>query len=301
MRNQISYRIVNLIVSLFVATIDSLRSLIDRLTGRPRRKTCVVFLYHSVHREQRARFARQLDVILRHARPVSADIDVLPDENRRYAAITFDDGVENVFENAVPELRKRNIPASIFVVSDMLGGSPRWEFRGANSTLQETAMSEEHLKELPPNLVTIGSHTATHPFLPSLDAAQLREEVHGSRVKLEKILGREVKLFSSPYGEFDEKVIAACREAGYERTFTSLPYLAFAAPHEFVTGRVGAAPTDWPLEFRLKLAGAYRWVPHAYKLKRRLFSVNAERAVTARESEESKKLAASSQSGIGVR
>ena len=102
MRNQISYRIVNLIVSLFVATIDSLRSLFARLTGRPRRKTCVVFLYHSVHREQRARFAHQLDVILRHAQPVSADIAVLPDENRRYAAITFDDGVENVSRMPCP-------------------------------------------------------------------------------------------------------------------------------------------------------------------------------------------------------
>jgi hypothetical protein len=86
------------------------------------------------------------------------------------------------------------------------------------------------------------------------------------------MLNRDVKLFSSPYGEFNDRVIEGCREAGYLRVFTTVPYLAFSESQEFVTGRVGAAPTDWPIEFRLKLAGAYRWVPYAYALKRRIFS-----------------------------
>ncbi len=298
MRNRISNRIINLVISLLVAAMDFVRNLFAGLIGRPPRKTCVVFVYHSVPAAQRIRFARQMDVLIRHVQPVPADIAALPIGNKNYAAVTFDDGIENVIENALPELRKRNIPVTIFVVSEMLGGNPRWEYRGANSTLQEKAMSETQLKELPSDLVTIGSHTATHPFLPAMDDAHLRQELQGSRLKLEQMLGREVKLFSSPYGEFNDKVIAACQEGGYDRMFTALPFLAFSTPQEFVTGRVGAAPTDWPIEFRLKLAGAYRWVPYAFTLKRRLFSRSAKHAAETRESEESAKTAVSSRPGI---
>ncbi len=37
-------------------------------------------------------------------------------------------------------------------------------------------------------------------------------------------------------------------------------------------GRVRVDPTDWPLEFHLKLMGAYRWLPMAIALKRRLLA-----------------------------
>jgi len=35
-------------------------------------------------------------------------------------------------------------------------------------------------------------------------------------------------------------------------------------------GRVRVDPTDSPIEFRLKLLGAYRWLPLAFSWKRRL-------------------------------
>ena len=134
-------------------------------------------------------------------------------------------------------------------------------------------MTEDQLRLLPSEYVEIGYHTMTHPVLPAINERRLAEELMGSRAKLEAMLKREVKLFSFPYGAFDERVVDRCREARYERVFTALPILAFAKPLEFVTGRVGATPSDWPIEFRLKLAGAYRWLPYAFALKRRLLSI----------------------------
>jgi hypothetical protein len=84
-------------------------------------------------------------------------------------------------------------------------------------------------------------------------------------------LERPISLFSFPYGECSEDLIEQCRSAGYERVFTNLPVLAFSQASEFVTGRVDVQPTDWPIEFRLKIAGAYRWLPYAFDLKRTLF------------------------------
>jgi hypothetical protein len=44
----------------------------------------------------------------------------------------------------------------------------------------------------------------------------------------------------------------------------------YRCPGEFVLGRISVEPTDWALEFRLKLLGAYRWLPQAIALKRKL-------------------------------
>ena len=84
------------------------------------------------------------------------------------------------------------------------------------------------------------------------------------------MLGREFDLFAFPYGGFNQDLIKICREAGYKRIFTTLPYPAELGPGEFVSGRVSVEPTDWPIEFSLKLDGAYRWLPIAFAAKRKL-------------------------------
>ena len=272
-------RIINLTISLFVGVCDWLGDQLSRAVGRKKRKRSIVLAYHSVTDEQRPKFASQMDVLIRNAEPVRADIDACPVQGERYAAVTFDDGFQNIVDNALPELKKRGIPSTLFVVTESLGGNRGWEHLGGDDTRQEKVMSVEQLRGLSPDHVTIGSHTMTHPLLPSIDKSRLQQELAGSRMKLMQILNREVNLLSFPYGGFNDTVVEGCREAGYERVFTALPVFAFSQPAEFVTGRVGTAPTDWPIEFRLKLAGAFRWLPCAYSLKRRIVSVLRGRAV----------------------
>ena len=69
----------------------------------------------------------------------------------------------------------------------------------------------DELRALDPRLVTIGSHTLTHPILPHLDAHEVEAEVAGSRRLLEERLDREVELFAYPNGDTDEKVHACVR------------------------------------------------------------------------------------------
>jgi peptidoglycan/xylan/chitin deacetylase (PgdA/CDA1 family) len=81
-----------------------------------------------------------------------------------------------------------------------------------------------------------------------------------SKAQLEAILGCKVGLFSFPHGECDAQTIALARAAGYDRVFTINPSNAFTSADNFVQGRVLVDPADWPLEYRLKLLGAYRWL-----------------------------------------
>jgi len=205
-----------------------------------------------------------MDMLLRLAKAIPAGGKVPLSAGQRYVAVTFDDAFHSVLQNAVPELVIKKIPATIFVISGIIGRSPGWE------GYLERTMTLRELRELPADLITIGSHTITHPALPSISEARARAELIESRAKLEELLDRRIELFSFPYGAFEERIIGWCKEAGYERVFTTLPSWAFNDEKEFATGRVSAEPTDWSIEFYLKLYGAYRWLPWAFSMLRTL-------------------------------
>ncbi len=255
-------RFVKCGISLVVFVATMIGRFLARLVGVTPAGSCVVLYYHSVPESQLEKFARQLDALMRNATPIAVDKSVVVAKGARLAAVTFDDGFENFFQHAMPELEKRRIPVAMFVIADALGKA----FGPLGRA--EQVMSLAQLRALPVDLVTIGSHTSTHPFLPSTKEEDMLRELAGSRAKLEKLLGRKIELFSFPFGGFSERLIELCRAAGYRRVFTTLPAYGFAASNEFAVGRVRVDPTDWPLEFHLKVAGAYRWLPYAFRLKR---------------------------------
>ena len=102
----------------------------------------------------------------------------------------------------------------------------------------------------------------------SLSEEAATAELRKSRIDLEAILGRPVALFAFPYGRHNESLVRWCKEAGYQRVFTIQPKLAFSEAGEFVTGSCAVSPTDWPLEFKLKLLGAYQWLYQLQKGRR---------------------------------
>jgi len=211
-----------------------------------------------------------MDTLMLHANPIAGDYKQPLRPGQHYVVVTFDDGFLSTIENAVPELVQRRIPATFFVIAGLLGTVPGWTEYGQDSVGEEIVATAERLRQLPCDLITIGSHTMTHPLLTSLPEGEAKVELSASRAELEKLLNRDVKLFSFPYGALNERLIELCREIGYERVFTILPILAFTDPEEFVTGRIAVNPTDWELEFRLKILGAYRWLPRVFAWKRKL-------------------------------
>ena len=251
-------------ISLAVFAASVLARLLIRLSGKQPNGSCVVLYYHSVPPAQRSQFAHQLDVLMRHAKIVDVNGTVTLAPSVKHVGVTFDDAFENFVQCALPELEKRHIPATVFAISGEFGKN------FGPSGHPEKIMSVEQMRRLPQNLVTIGSHTVSHPLLPSVSDQRAHEELNQSRQQLESILCRQIRLFSFPFGGFNSKLIDFCRDTGYERVFTTLPTFAFVRPDEFVVGRIRVDPTDWPLEFRLKLAGAYRWLPWAFVIKRKL-------------------------------
>jgi peptidoglycan/xylan/chitin deacetylase (PgdA/CDA1 family) len=257
-------RIAKCGISLASFVILAASKVVRTLTGVSPRGKCMVLYYHSIPREQRGQFAKQLDVILRLCKVVDATKAHDLPAGSEYAAITFDDAFENYVEEALPELKKRTMPSTMFVISDALGKG----FGPVGHA--EKVMSADQLRALPEDLVSIGSHTVSHPFMPEIASEVARGELVNSKLALERILGRGIATFSFPFGGFSSELVEICREAGYRRVFTTLPEFFTGGPDEFAVGRIRVDPTDWPIEFRLKLAGAYNWLPAAFALKRKL-------------------------------
>ena len=69
----------------------------------------------------------------------------------------------------------------------------------------------DELRLLDPSIVTVGSHSMTHPILPSMTAGEIEAELGPSRRMIEAKLGRPVEFFSYPNGDFDERTLAAVR------------------------------------------------------------------------------------------
>ena len=143
---------------------------------------CVILYYHAVTEKQCKSFAHQMDQLLRWAKPVAVDrINILPDSNH-CAGITFDDGFVSIQKNALPELKKRNIPATLFIPANCLGQRPPWISNAENSDGGEFIMTADQLRTFKEDLLfSIGSHGLSHRNLILLADAEAKKEITESR------------------------------------------------------------------------------------------------------------------------
>jgi peptidoglycan/xylan/chitin deacetylase (PgdA/CDA1 family) len=121
--------------------------------------------------------------------------------------ITFDDGNASDLEHGLPELRRRGLTATFFVVAARLG-TPGF-------------LDGDGVRELAAAGMGIGSHGMRHRPWRGLDDAELREELHDARHVLEEVVGGPVAEAACPFGSYDRRVLEALRGYGYEGVYTS--------------------------------------------------------------------------------
>jgi peptidoglycan/xylan/chitin deacetylase (PgdA/CDA1 family) len=262
----VAKRLITLVISLAYAAVREIgRTTLPRVLGRPLSSRLIVLTYHAVPEADAARFESQMRRLKALATPVFAD-DALYGHGAR-AAVTFDDGFQSVFEQALPIMARLGIPATLFVPSGYLDAAPGWippAWRQAGSS--GVVASASTLAAADRSLVRIGSHTVTHPYLATLRGPALHTELALSKQALENVTGAPVTLLSFPYGSYDAGALAAARAAGYARMFANVPVRG--GRDGSLAGRVSTSPRDWRLEFQLKVRGAYDWMALAVPAKR---------------------------------
>ncbi len=251
-------RMLRLVISSCLYLLDRVGDLLRAAVGVPSPGRWVVLYYHNVSAAQAVAFASQMNAALRCAVSVSPAARTSP-KGKRCFSVTFDDALADIQHTALPLLKERNIPAAVFVPTGFAGREAGWQMAQGCGERGRRVMSFVELARLDARLVALGSHTVTHCRLSELSQAELERELRDSRRVLERETGRAVELLSFPHGDYDDRVLAAVLEAGYSRAFTISPGCAVPEGEAFLVGRVKADPGDWPIEFFLKIRGAYRW------------------------------------------
>ena len=180
--------------------------------------------YHRVPAHLQDRFADQVRFFRRHGDVVDADAAAerlaagWPSRDRAFL-LTFDDGYADTADVAMPVLRAEGVPATVFLVADWIDGPPA-------SPRARSHMTRTDIRAWLDAGLQVGSHTATHRNLGSLDEAAVGEELARSRRVLSDLVGRPVDHFACPWGvagrDFDPvRTPALARECGYRSFFTT--------------------------------------------------------------------------------
>ncbi|MDX1577175.1 MAG: polysaccharide deacetylase family protein [Gemmatimonadota bacterium] len=169
-----------------------------------------ILTYHSIDPSgsaistDTATFRRQIEWLAGSDVPVvSVDALLAMEDVEEGVALTFDDAFENFGSVAWPLLRDRGLPATVFVVSDHVGGSNDWGGREEPGIPTLPLLGWDDLGRLAEQGVTVGSHTRTHPRLAGLEPDRLQDEVEGSAAAIERELGKRPNGFAYPYGSVD--------------------------------------------------------------------------------------------------
>ncbi|MEA2419735.1 MAG: hypothetical protein QOE60_1941 [Thermoleophilaceae bacterium] len=208
-------------------------------------------------------FERQLHLLSRAGYRGATFEDAMRSRSGRTVAITFDDAYLSVLELGKPLLDAAGFPATVYAPTDYLDTPERplsWDgieqWHGGEHERELLPMSWDQLGGLAEGGWEIGSHTRTHPHLTEVDDETLRAELEESRATLEQRLGRPCRTLAYPYGDYDERVVAAAAAAGYAAAGT-LP-ARLHAEQPLAWPRIGIYHGDDERRFRLKVSRVMR-------------------------------------------
>jgi len=128
--------------------------------------------------------------------------------------ITFDDGYQDIYDNALPIMQKYNIRGVLFVMGNRRLKNAEWDQQEGEEPCY--LMDDDQIKETDSLGFEIGAHSMNHLNLVNLSYEELKYEIMRSKSKIESILEKPVYTFSYPYGSVDNRVQEMALNSGYE-------------------------------------------------------------------------------------
>lgn len=153
-------------------------------------------------------FTAQMEWLAANARvvPLAEIVDTLKGRRRlpeRRVVLTFDDGYADFCVYVAPLLLRLKLPATVFLPTVFVGKTNCWP---DSSMGEKPLMNWQQVRELAAEGIEFGSHSATHPVLPSMRSLEVLEELHDSSLAIAQHVGQDPKFFCYPYGKWNRKV-----------------------------------------------------------------------------------------------
>ncbi len=215
--------------------------------------------------------------------PLASVLDCIAGKHdlpEKTVAITFDDGLACIYENALPILQEFGYPSSLFIVSGCVNGYNEW---GKNFGLPRRRMLvSSEIRALAESGMNIGAHTVNHVWLGKSKKDVATKEIRDSKAELEDILGQEVSTFAYPFGDWNQMARNAVIEAGYTGACSTMPGRNKKNTDPFLLRRAEIKGGDAPWKVRLKLRFATSDMPPRPPIRstlRKLFSMKTDESV----------------------
>lgn len=128
--------------------------------------------------------------------------------------LTFDDGYTSIGLHALPILSEFRFTGTVFLITDAIGKSNRWEAQLAWRTFYH--LDNSSVFGLLFAGWRIGSHGVSHTAFTLLNDEQARLELIVSKDILEQRFGHPIVSFAFPFGRYCAHHLEMALEAGYQ-------------------------------------------------------------------------------------
>lgn len=170
----------------------------------------------------------------------------------RFLCVTFDDGYLDNIESALPHLEALDVPATIFIPSDIIAGRSSYHWYRDSPRAITWAEARAAAES---GLLDFQAHGKTHRALTRLAADELNAEFVSSRAEIEEELQRPVRIFCYPAGLHGEREVQTARDSGYVAAVTTQPGVNRPGDDLFRLRRTTIAWSDTLGTFETKLTG----------------------------------------------
>jgi peptidoglycan/xylan/chitin deacetylase (PgdA/CDA1 family) len=188
-------------------------------SGVPRR---VILLYHAIDHSSWGvspdAFQSQLDWLQQNAKVVSLEnLLVNQDAAPLTVSITFDDGYESVFSEALPRMRAAGMAGTVYINPNCMG---EWERRASDAAIghyeNQRFLLWDEVAGLHQAGWSIGSHGLDHLDLTRLTPVEAERQVRESREVIGKRLAAPCLHFAYAWGRHNATVRTLIQAAGYQ-------------------------------------------------------------------------------------
>lgn len=198
-------------------------------------------------------------------RAVSVEEGLEQFDNKKLICLTFDDGYEDNYINALPVLKEFDFTGTLYLVPDYIGLSNVWD---QPKLAAKKLADNSQLLEMENYGIRFGSHTQRHCDLRTMSIDQIENDLRESRKKLESFLTREVESFSYPWGAWRPAHLALLKKSGYKCAVNGSTYGRNKLPRDiFKLHRIEISQSDGLHTFMRKIQGFYFWKYYVSRLR----------------------------------